>query len=137
MFKHYKRKTLRHLPTDCNIRTNTEFIQQKNNSQDHWYLLPFNGHFFQLDPVSRFSLKSFCTCCRREPRRISGMGFFTGQMSSCYQTISAKTLKETRSTDYNQCPALILSLSTTKLLMKRSLLLLSQLSNPNRPVGIY
>jgi len=63
--------------------------------------------------VSQFFLRSSSsTCSKRKPLDSHGLGF----MNRCIPTISVKAMNWTKSTNPNQCPAVILFLSTTGLL---------------------
>jgi len=85
-------------------------------------LLPFNGRFSRWTWVSRFRLGSCSsTCFGRKPLAITEMVLFqAGWTFSSFQC---------QSTDPDQWPDLILSLSITRLLMEETFLPLCQLSN--------
>jgi len=53
---------------------------------------------------------------------VAGTDFLQAGCPSCHPTISVKALKETQSTNPNQCPDLILSSSTNGLLMEGELI---------------
>jgi len=83
-----------------------------------WLQFQFNGRFSRWTWISRFPLGSSSSICSG----IEPLGSVEyGWCRSCHSTISVKALKRTQSTDPNQWPGLILSSSTTRLLMERTL----------------
>jgi len=61
-------------------------------------------------------------------------GLLMGHMSFLPTNISVTALKETQSNNPNQCPGLILSSSTARLLMQTVLLYLSQFSDDSTTI---
>jgi len=76
------------------------------------------------------------SCSGGERLQINGMEFLRAGYSFCPLAISVEALKGTQSTDRNQWPGLILSLSSTGLLTKGVLLALQWLSNTSALVSL-
>ena len=63
--------------------------------------------------ITTTTSRSSSICSGRQPQELVKRGFIQDGYTSCQPTISVKALNGTQSTDLNQWPGLILSLSTT------------------------